>query len=51
LVVPLASVDAMVPGAIVIVVAPDVAQLSALIPPRLIPVGLAVNELIVGRVG
>ncbi len=35
----------------VIVVAPVVAQLRVLMPPRLIPVGLAVKELIVGRLG
>jgi len=33
------------------VVAPDVVQLSVLIPPRVMLVGLAVNELIVGSVG
>jgi hypothetical protein len=33
------------------VVAPDVVQLSVLIPPSEILVGLAVNELMVGRVG
>jgi hypothetical protein len=33
------------------VVAPEVVQLSVLIPPRVMLVGLAVNELIVGRVG
>ncbi len=33
------------------VVAPEVVQLSVLMPPRLTLVGLAVNELIVGSVG
>jgi hypothetical protein len=33
------------------VVAPDVVQLSVLMPPRVMLVGLAVNELIVGRLG
>ena len=33
------------------VVAPDVAQLSVLIPPSVMLVGLAVNELIVGKLG
>ena len=51
MVVPLADVDAKVPGAMVIVVAFDVAQLRVLMPPRLMPVGLALNELIVGRLG
>ena len=36
---------------IVMVVAPVVAQLSVLMPPRPMLVGLAVNELIVGRLG
>jgi hypothetical protein len=49
--VPLAEVDARFPGAILSVVAPEVVQLSVLIPPRVMLVGLAVNELIVGRVG
>lgn len=39
------------PGVIVMVVAPDVAQLSELIPPKTMPVGLAVNKLIEGRFG
>lgn len=50
-VVPLAEVDANVPGVIVSVVAPEVAQLSALTPPKVMPVGLAVNELIEGKLG
>jgi len=49
--VPLAEVDARFPGAMLSVVAPDVAQLSVLIPPSVMLVGLAVNELIVGRLG
>ena len=48
---PLAEVDANVPGVIVIVVAPAVAQFSVLTPPKVMPVGLAVNELIVGKLG
>lgn len=51
LVVPLAEVDANVPGVIVMVAAPEVVQLSVLIAPREIPVGLAVNELMAGRFG
>jgi hypothetical protein len=35
----------------VMVVAPVVTQLSVLMPPRLMLAGLAVNELIVGRLG
>ena len=49
--VPLAEVDARFPGAMLSVVAPDVAQLSVLIPPSVMLVGLAVNELIVGKFG
>jgi hypothetical protein len=48
---PDAEVDAYVPGVMVMVVAPVVAQLSVLMPPKLMLVGLAVNELIVGRLG
>ncbi len=48
LVEPLANVDVNVPGAIAILVAPVVAQLSVLLEPEVILVGLAVNELIVG---
>jgi hypothetical protein len=33
------------------VVAPEAVQLSALMPPSVMLVGLAVNELIVGRLG
>jgi len=50
-VVPLAEVDANVPGVIVSVAAPDVVQLSVLIAPKAMPVGLAVKEVIVGRFG
>jgi hypothetical protein len=50
-VVPLAEVDANVPGVIVSVAAPEVAQLSMLIAPKAMPVGLAVKEMIVGRFG
>ena len=49
--VPVAEVDARFPGAMFSVVAPDVVQLSALMPPRVMLVGFAVNELIVGRLG
>ena len=48
---PLAEVDARFPGAIFSVVAPLVVQLKVLIPPRVMLVGLAVNELIEGRLG
>jgi hypothetical protein len=48
LVEPLARVDVYVPGVMAIFVAPAVAQLSVLLEPEVIPVGLAVNELIVG---
>ena len=48
---PLAEVEANAPGAIAIVVAPVVVQFSALMPPRLMVVGFAVNELIDGRLG
>ena len=33
------------------VVAPDVVQFSELMPPRVMPAGLAVNELMVGKFG
>jgi hypothetical protein len=49
--VPVAEVDARFPGAILSVVAPDVVQLSVLMPPSVMLVGIAVNELIVGRLG
>jgi len=48
LVDPLADVDVNVPGVIPILVAPVVAQLSVLLAPELMLVGLAVKELIVG---
>jgi hypothetical protein len=48
LVEPLANVDVNVPGAMAILVAPVVAQLSVLLEPEVILVGLAVNELMVG---
>ena len=48
LVEPLACVDVNVPGIIAIELAPLVAQLSVLLEPALILVGLAVKELIVG---
>jgi hypothetical protein len=48
---PLAALSVIPPGLIERVVAPDVVQLSVLASPSEIPVGLAVNELIVGRFG
>ena len=48
---PDANVEARFPGAIFSVVAPLVVQLNVLIPPSVILVGLAVNELIDGRLG
>jgi hypothetical protein len=48
LVVPLADVDANDPGVMVMVVAPEVAQLSVLAPPGAMVEGLAVNELMEG---
>jgi hypothetical protein len=48
LVEPLADVEVNVPGVIVILVAPVVAQLSMLLAPELMPVGFAVNEAIDG---
>jgi hypothetical protein len=47
----LADVDARFPGAMLRVVAPDVTQLSVLIPPKVMLTGLAVNELMEGRLG
>ncbi len=47
-VVPLEDVDVYVPGVIVMLVAPEVAQLSVLTPPGAMVEGLAVNELIDG---
>jgi hypothetical protein len=49
--VPLAEVDARFPGAMFSVVAPLVVQLNALIPPRVMLVGFAVNEPMDGRLG
>jgi len=48
LVEPLADVDVNVPGVMAILVAPVVSQLSVLLEPEVIVVGLAVKELIVG---
>ncbi len=45
---PLADVDGNVPGAMARLVAPVVAQLSVLLEPEVIPVGLAVKEPMVG---
>ena len=45
---PLADGDVNVPGAMARLVAPVVAQLSVLLDPEVMPVGLAVKELIVG---
>ena len=49
--VPLAEVEARLPGAMFSVVAPELVQLSVLMPPNVMLVGLAVNELMVGSVG
>jgi hypothetical protein len=48
LVEPLADVDVNVPGVMAMLVAPFVAQLSMLLEPELMLVGLAAKELIVG---
>ena len=48
LVEPLANVDVNVPGVMAITVAPVVAQLSVLLEPEVILVGLALKDLIVG---
>ncbi|HKN72696.1 MAG TPA: hypothetical protein VJX30_16805 [Terriglobales bacterium] len=48
LVEPLADVDVNVPGVMPRPVAPVVAQLSVLLEPEVILVGLAVKELIIG---
>jgi len=48
LVEPLAAVDVNAPGVMAILAAPVVAQLSVLLEPEVILVGLAVKELIVG---
>jgi hypothetical protein len=47
-VLPLADEEENVPGEIATVVAPEVFQLSELLAPELIPVGLALKELIAG---
>jgi len=48
LVEPLADVDVNVPGVMARLVAPVVAQLSVLLEPEVILVGIAVKELIMG---
>jgi hypothetical protein len=48
LVEPLVDVDVNVPGVMAILVAPVVAQVSVLLEPEAMLVGLAVKELIVG---
>jgi hypothetical protein len=48
LVEPLADVEVKEPGEMATLVAPDVVQLSVLVEPELMLVGLAVKELIVG---
>jgi hypothetical protein len=48
LVEPLADADVNPPGVMAILVAPVVAQLSVLLDPEVIVVGLAVKELIAG---
>jgi hypothetical protein len=48
LVEPVADAEVNVPGAMAILVAPVVAQFSMLLEPEVIPVGLAVKELITG---
>jgi hypothetical protein len=48
LVEPLAAVDVNVPGAMAILLAPVAAQLSVLLAPELMLVGLAVKEAITG---
>ena len=44
----LANVEVNVPGVMAILVAPAVAQISVLLEPEVILVGLAVNELMIG---
>jgi hypothetical protein len=51
LIEPLGKVDVNVPGVMAILVAPVVAQLSVLLEPEVMLVGLAVKELIVGLLG
>ncbi|HLY40633.1 MAG TPA: hypothetical protein VKR52_05435 [Terracidiphilus sp.] len=48
---PLAELVVNDPGVIVMLVAPEVDQLSVLLAPEAMLVGLAVNELIGGRLG
>jgi hypothetical protein len=48
---PLADVEVNVPGVMARLVAPVVAQLSVLLEPEVILVGLAVKELMVGLLG
>ena len=48
LVEPLADVDVNVPGVMAMLVAPVVAQLSVLLEPEVMLVGLAVKEVMVG---
>ena len=47
---PLADVDVNVPGVMAMLVAPVVAQLSVLLAPAVMLVGLALKELMVGLV-
>ena len=49
LVEPLAAVDVNVPGVIAMLVAPVVTQLSVLLDPEVMLVGLAVKEEITGK--
>ena len=51
LVEPLAAVEENVPGVMAMVVAPVVAQISALLDPAVMLAGLATKELMVGRLG
>jgi hypothetical protein len=51
LVEPLAAVEVKVPGVMTMLVAPLVAQLSVLLVPEVMLVGLAIKELMVGRLG
>jgi hypothetical protein len=48
---PLAAVEVKVPGVMAMVAAPLVVQLSALLEPDVMLVGLAVKELMVGLLG
>jgi hypothetical protein len=50
LVVPLAKTDVYPPGLMLMVVAPVVAQARVLLPPALMPAGLAAKEAMVGDV-